>query len=94
MRKGQGSVKAETHPEKQSATGQPRRLARTREKLAARQSGRRGPRRLSHRPGNAGRSRRPSPNAEACAVRLYLAYPRSRAQGTLTRTSSGAYCQS
>ena len=73
MRKEQGTVKAETHSERQSAPGRPRRLARAGEKLAARQSGRREPGRLSRRPGNAGSSRRPSPDAEACAARPCLA---------------------
>lgn len=80
--------------ERQSATSRPRRAARAGEELAARQSGRREPGRLSRRPGNAGSSRRPSPDAEACAARPGLAYPRSRALGTTTRTPGGAYCQS
>lgn len=93
-RKEHGSVNAKMHSERKSATSRPRRLARAGEELAARQSGRREPGRLSRRPGNAGSSRRRSPDAEASAARPGLAYPTSRAQGTTTRIPRGAYCQS
>lgn len=93
-RKELGSINAKMHSARQSATSRPRRLARAGEELAARQSGRRKLGRLSRRPGNAGSSRRPSPDAEACAARPSLAYPWWRAWGTTTRTPGGAYCQS
>lgn len=52
---------AKAHSGRQSATHGPRRLVRTSEKLAVRQSQRRTPGRLSRRPGNTGCSNRLSP---------------------------------
>lgn len=70
---------AKAHSGRQSATHGPRRLVRTSEKLAARQSQRRTPGRLSRRPGNTGCSSRLIPGAEACAARPCLAYLHSSA---------------
>lgn len=83
-----GCGKKATRAQRQgpSATCRPRRLARTGEKLAARQNGRREPGRLSRRPGNAGSSEPPK-------SRLPGIPPFARL-GTGTGTLDAACCQS